>query len=101
MLTMLMETTYEAILDTGYHPSYFEGTNTGVFVGACLSETEELHFFGKEVSQSSAVLGYITSSFLSLNGSYMKCYFLVQEHSFDVGQSFKLLVEIKRTIVRH
>lgn len=44
MLSLIMESTFEAVLDAGYHPSDFAGTRTGVFVGSCLSEIEILKF---------------------------------------------------------
>lgn len=40
-LRMLLEVTYEAIVDSGTNPQSLRGTRTGVFVGASASETEE------------------------------------------------------------
>lgn len=37
---MLLEHAYEAIVDAGVNPAHLKGTNTGVFVGACFSESE-------------------------------------------------------------
>lgn len=45
MLSLVLECAYEAILDAGYHPSDFEGTRTGVFIGSCLSEMECFKYF--------------------------------------------------------
>ncbi|XP_046739713.1 fatty acid synthase-like [Diprion similis] len=38
---MILEHTYEAIIDAGVNPRQLRGTNTGVFVGACYSESEK------------------------------------------------------------
>lgn len=40
-LRMLLECTYEAIVDSGYNPSEVKGSKTGVFVGVSNSESEE------------------------------------------------------------
>ncbi|XP_046609419.1 fatty acid synthase-like isoform X3 [Neodiprion virginianus] len=40
MARMLLEHTYEAIIDAGVHPGKLRGTNTGVFIGSCYSDTE-------------------------------------------------------------
>ncbi|XP_020299195.1 fatty acid synthase-like, partial [Pseudomyrmex gracilis] len=39
MTRMLLEHTYEAIIDAGVNPAELHGTNTGVFIGACYSST--------------------------------------------------------------
>jgi len=40
-LRILLELTYEAIVDAGVNPSTIRGTRTGVFIGASESETDE------------------------------------------------------------
>lgn len=40
-LRMLLELTYEAIVDAGYNPSELRGTRTGVFIGVSSSESDE------------------------------------------------------------
>jgi len=40
-LRMLLEVTYEAIVDAGINPSTIRGTKTGVFIGASASESDE------------------------------------------------------------
>ncbi|KAI5717132.1 hypothetical protein M8J77_000765 [Diaphorina citri] len=40
-LRMLLECTYEAIVDSGYNPAEVKGSKTGVFVGVSNSESEE------------------------------------------------------------
>nr|XP_006825449.1 PREDICTED: fatty acid synthase-like [Saccoglossus kowalevskii] len=52
-LRILMELTYEAIVDAGIDPQILRGTNTGVFVGANGSET-----FEALTSDAEALLGY-------------------------------------------
>lgn len=39
MTRMLLEHTYEAIIDAGVNPEELRGTNTGVFIGSCYSTT--------------------------------------------------------------
>lgn len=57
MLRVLLETVVSAIFDAGLHPSDLEGTNTGVFVGVCFSESEKYWFVDKPEPQSFAVTG--------------------------------------------
>jgi fatty acid synthase len=40
MMRVLLETAVEAIIDAGMNPSELEGSRTGVFTGACWSDTE-------------------------------------------------------------
>lgn len=36
---ILLEVSYEAIVDAGVNPTSLRGSNTGVFIGSCASET--------------------------------------------------------------
>ncbi|XP_046603296.1 fatty acid synthase-like [Neodiprion virginianus] len=45
MCRIFLETAYEAIVDAGVNPRQLRGTNTGVFIGACFSETEKTFFY--------------------------------------------------------
>nr|QNL15122.1 fatty acid synthase 2 [Meteorus pulchricornis] len=47
MCRMLMEHAYEAVIDAGVNPRQLRGTKTGVFVGACFSESEKTWFYEK------------------------------------------------------
>ncbi|XP_034946083.1 fatty acid synthase [Chelonus insularis] len=47
MCRMLMEHAYEAIVDAGVNPRQLRGTRTGVFIGACFSESEKTWFYEK------------------------------------------------------
>ena len=47
MSRMLLEHTYEAIIDAGVNPRQLRGTKTGVFIGACLLESESTWFYEK------------------------------------------------------
>lgn len=42
---IVLEHTYEAIIDAGLNPNELRGTKTGVFVGVCHFETEEQIFY--------------------------------------------------------
>jgi len=44
---MLLGHTYEAIVDAGVNPKDLRGTKTGVFIGACFSESEGNWFYEK------------------------------------------------------
>ncbi|XP_015113057.1 fatty acid synthase [Diachasma alloeum] len=44
---MLLEHTYEAIVDAGINPKQLKDTKTGVFVGACFSESEIIWVYQK------------------------------------------------------
>ncbi|XP_032662832.1 fatty acid synthase-like [Odontomachus brunneus] len=47
MCRMLMEHAYEAVIDAGINPKQLRGTRTGVFMGACFSESEKTWFYEK------------------------------------------------------
>lgn len=64
---LLIERAYEAIIDAGYHPRDLEGTNTGVYIGSCVSETENVLFFSKRTEDDFALLGY---GFVKINAIY-------------------------------
>lgn len=57
MLRMFLEASVEAMLDAGLHPTDLEGTNTGVFIGSCFSETEKAWFMDKLIPHTYAVTG--------------------------------------------
>ncbi|KAJ8958993.1 hypothetical protein NQ317_011721 [Molorchus minor] len=58
---LMQEKTIEAIYDAGLHPSDFEGTKTGVFIGGCFSESEISWCFDKLGSMNYAVTGSLRS----------------------------------------
>lgn len=47
MSRMLLEHSYEAIVDAGINPEDMRGTKTGVFIGLCFSDSEKTWFFEK------------------------------------------------------
>lgn len=56
---LLIETAYEAILDAGICPKTLRGSKTGVFIGACFSESEKTLFYDAN---------FITPSGLGISG---------------------------------
>ncbi|XP_014204160.1 fatty acid synthase-like [Copidosoma floridanum] len=47
MCRMLLEHAYEAVVDAGVNPRTLRGSKTGVFIGACFSESEKTWFYDK------------------------------------------------------
>ncbi|XP_001605700.1 fatty acid synthase [Nasonia vitripennis] len=47
MCRILLEHAYEAIIDAGMNPKMLRNTRTGVFIGACFSESEKTWFYEK------------------------------------------------------
>ncbi|KAK3908916.1 Fatty acid synthase [Frankliniella fusca] len=75
MCRLLLEKSYEAIVDAGVNPGSLYGTKTGVFIGACFSESEKTWFYEKlEVNGfgitgcSRAMLANRISYWLGVNG---------------------------------
>ncbi|KAG4070516.1 hypothetical protein HA402_012306, partial [Bradysia odoriphaga] len=54
---LLIETAYEAVLDAGIHPKTLRETKTGVFIGACFSESEKTWFYEKISSGGFGITG--------------------------------------------
>ncbi|XP_065219793.1 fatty acid synthase isoform X2 [Planococcus citri] len=75
MSRILLEKAYEAVVDAGYNPKQLRGTKTGVFVGACFSESEKTWFYEKIqidgfgiTGCSRAMLANRISYWLGING---------------------------------
>lgn len=47
MSRMLLEHSYEAIVDAGVNPGQLKGSNTGIFIGNCVSESEKTLLYEK------------------------------------------------------
>lgn len=56
-MRLLLEHTYEAIVDAGLNPQAFRGTNTGVFVGSCLCESEKAWYYDRKPPNGLALTG--------------------------------------------
>jgi len=54
---ILLEHSYEAILDAGVSPQSLFGSNTGVFVGCCLSDSKDAYLYSRPVKSGFGVAG--------------------------------------------
>ncbi|EFN89578.1 Fatty acid synthase [Harpegnathos saltator] len=57
MCRMLLEHTYEAIIDAGVNPKELRGTKIGVFIGSCYSHTINQILYHKTQVQCLMMLG--------------------------------------------
>lgn len=55
---LLIETAYEAIVDAGICPKSLRGSRTGVYIGACFSESERLFFYDRSTQGGLGITGY-------------------------------------------
>jgi acyl transferase domain-containing protein/NADPH:quinone reductase-like Zn-dependent oxidoreductase/thioesterase domain-containing protein/acyl carrier protein len=62
-LRMLLETTYEAIFDSGLNPAELKGTRTGVFIGASGSDAQQAFSNDPENVSGYSMTGCATSMF--------------------------------------
>ncbi|XP_073848315.1 fatty acid synthase 3 [Musca autumnalis] len=54
---ILIETAYETVIDAGINPKTLRGSRTGVFIGACISESEKTWFYEKVSSGGFGITG--------------------------------------------
>ena len=54
---LLLEHAYEAVIDAGINPKSLRGTQTGVFVGCCYSESEKIWIYGEGTKDGSGLSG--------------------------------------------
>ncbi|XP_039302621.1 fatty acid synthase [Solenopsis invicta] len=62
-LRLMLEATYEAIIDAGINPTTVRGSRTGVFVGICNSESEEFGMRDPEAINGYSMLGSAKAMF--------------------------------------
>lgn len=55
---ILLEHTYEALLDAGVGPKSIRGRKIGVFVGNCFSDAQNVWFYQKILKGALGALGY-------------------------------------------
>ncbi|XP_070073185.1 fatty acid synthase-like isoform X3 [Drosophila takahashii] len=54
---ILIETAYEAVIDSGVNPKSLRGSKTGVYIGSCISESEKTWFYEKVSSGGFGITG--------------------------------------------
>lgn len=54
---VLLEHAYEAVLDAGISPKTFRESRTGVFIGCCQTESEDIRMYGKSVRAGMGLSG--------------------------------------------
>ncbi|KOC65238.1 Fatty acid synthase [Habropoda laboriosa] len=57
MCRLLLEHSYEALLDAGINPRQIRGSNTGVVIGSCISESEKTWFYEKLQANGFGITG--------------------------------------------
>ncbi|KAJ9600113.1 hypothetical protein L9F63_009589, partial [Diploptera punctata] len=57
MLHILLEKTYEALVDAGVNPYQLKGKRVGVFIGSCFSESEKNWYFEKIQTSGNCITG--------------------------------------------
>nr|XP_050845903.1 fatty acid synthase-like [Vespula vulgaris] len=57
MSRMMLEHTYEAIVDAGFNPEDIRGTKTGVFIGTCFTDSDASWFHDKHQVNTISITG--------------------------------------------
>lgn len=99
---MLLETVFEAILDTGHSLTDIQGSKTGVYVGTCSSEMEYYVYFGNRHKDNFAISGCTRSMmanrisyWLKLNGFSFTTDTACSSSMYSLEQAYKDLREGK------
>lgn len=58
---ILLEHSYEAILDAGISPESLIGSRTGVFIGCCFSDSRDTFLYRIPAKEGWGIFGYINS----------------------------------------
>ncbi|XP_025155202.1 LOW QUALITY PROTEIN: fatty acid synthase-like [Harpegnathos saltator] len=98
MCRMLLEHTYEALIDAGVNPKELRGTKTGVFIGSCYSEAANITFLTKPQSPGYSVIGFgkywlanSISNWLGLTGpSYVMDTACSSTH-YAIAEAFRMI----------
>ncbi|KAK4878117.1 hypothetical protein RN001_010623 [Aquatica leii] len=77
---LLLEHSFEAILDAGVHPDELKGTRTGVFTAACIAESEKSWFYKNLKSPNFGGSGCMRS----LQANWISSFFQLEGPSVSV-----------------
>lgn len=91
MCRIVLECTYEAILDAGMSPSDFEGKKTVIYIGASTFENENLFYSGEVPKGTCCIVEYVTS--YNAQGTIFNRFPCFQISPIRDRRKVKLLVE--------
>ncbi|CAG9770337.1 unnamed protein product [Ceutorhynchus assimilis] len=98
MSKIIMEKCVEAIFDAGLHPSDLEGTNTGVFLGVCFSESEFYWYLVQQEKDANTIIGnhrsvfaHRVSHFLKLKGPSFSVDTACSSGAYALESAFKAI----------
>ncbi|XP_066144651.1 fatty acid synthase-like isoform X2 [Euwallacea fornicatus] len=95
---VILEKTYECILDAGLNPSDLEGSKTGVFTGICFTEFEIHYFLVEHIKGGNTIIGNEKcaiinkiSEFYKLNGPSVIVDTACSSGGFALENAFKAI----------
>ncbi|XP_032674560.1 fatty acid synthase-like isoform X2 [Odontomachus brunneus] len=96
MCRMLLEHTYEAIIDAGVNPKELRGTRTGVFIGSCYSESTNMILYHRiqvfsVIGCSKYWLANSISNWLGLNGPSYAVDTACSSSSYAIMEAYRMI----------
>ncbi|XP_032664083.1 fatty acid synthase-like [Odontomachus brunneus] len=97
MCRMLLEHTYEAIIDAGVNPKELQGTRTGVFIGSCYSTSIKALFYRNQIPgfpvirSSKYWLANSISNWFGLNGPSYVVDSACSSCSYTMAEAYRMI----------